>query len=71
MPKIKSRAYYSQLAKRRFSGVDSMRLLVDSSRVYLDAFAHVDSPRLSVDATSYIESESSGSNSSGNPFRIC
>ena len=65
MPKIKSRAYYSQLAKRRFSGVDSMRSHVDSPRVSLDAFAHVDSPRVSVDATSRIESESSGSNSSG------
>ena len=65
MPKIKSRAYYSQLAKRRFSGVDSMRSHVDSPQVSLDAFAHVDSPRVSLDATSRIESESSGSNSSG------
>ena len=61
MPKRKSLAYYSQLAKRRFSGVDSMH-------------SHVDSPRASVDATSCKESESSGCNSSGtysNPFRIC
>ena len=47
MPKRKSLAYYSQLAKRRFSGVDSMHSHVDSPRVSLDraldAFAHVDS----------------------------
>ena len=64
MPKRKSRAYYSQLAKRQFCGVDSMRSHVDSPRVSLDAFVHVGSPRVSVDATSSIESQSSGSNSS-------
>ena len=72
MPKRKSSAYYSQLAKRRFSSVDSMRSHVDSPRVSLDALAHVDSPRVSVDTASRIES--STSNSSGtysNPFRIC
>ena len=45
MPKRKSLAYYSQLAKRRFSGVDSMHSHVDSPQVSLDraldAFAHV------------------------------
>ena len=56
MPKIKSRAYYSQLAKRRFSGVDSMRSHVDSLRVSLDAFAHVDSPRVSLDALAHVDS---------------
>ena len=80
MPKRKSLAiaYYSQLTKRRFSGVDSMHSHVDSPWVSLDraldAFAHVDSLRVSVDATSRKESESSGCNSSGtysNPFRIC
>ena len=74
MPKRKSLVYYSQLAKRRFSGVDSMRSHVDSPWVSLDAFAHVDSPWVSVDATSRKEFESSGRNSSGtysNPFRIC
>ena len=47
MPKRKSLAYYSQLPKRRFSGVDSMHSHVDSPRVSLDrgAFAHVDSLR--------------------------
>ena len=72
MLKRKSSAYYSQLAKRRFSSVDSMRSHVDSPRVSLDALAHVDSPRVSVDTASRIES--STSNSSGtysNPFRIC
>ena len=77
MPKRKSLAiaYYSQLTKRRFSGVNSMHSHVDSPWVSLDraldAFAHVDSLRVSVDATSR---ESSGCNSSGtysNPFRIC
>ena len=78
VPKRKSLAYYSQLPKRRFSGVDSMHSHVDSPRVSLDraldAFAHVDSLRVSVDATSRKEAESSGCNSSGtysNPFRIC
>ena len=45
----KNLAYYSQLPKRRFSGVDSMHSHVDSPRVSLDraldAFAHVDSLR--------------------------
>ena len=67
MPKRKSLAYYSQLAKRRFSGVDSMHSHVDSPRVSLDqtldAFAHVDSLRVSLDATSRKESEPSGCNS--------
>ena len=74
MQKIKSHIYYSQLAKQRFSGVDSICSHVDSLQVSLDAFAHVDFPRVSVDATLHIESEPSGSNSSGmysNPFRIC
>ena len=52
MPKRKSLAYYSQLAKRRFSGVDSMHSHVDSPRASLDAFAHVDSLQVSLDATS-------------------
>ena len=78
MPKRKSLAYYSQVAKRRFSGVDSMHSHVDSPRVSLDraldAFAHVDSLQVSLDATSRKESEPSGCNSSGtysNLFRIC
>ena len=78
MPKRKSLAYYSQLTKRRFSGVDSMHSHVDSPRVSLDraldAFAHVDSLRVSLDATSRKESQPSGCNSSGtysNPFRTC
>ena len=78
MPKRKSLAYYSQLAKRQFSGVDSMHSHVDSPRVSLDraldTFAQVDSLRVSLDATSRKESEPSGCNSSGtysNPFRIC
>ena len=79
MPKRKSLVYYLQLAKRRFSGVDSMYSHVDSLRVSLDraldAFIHVDSLRVSsLDATSRKESEPSGCNSSGtysNPFRIC
>ena len=57
MPKRKSLAYYSQLPKRRFSGVDSMHSHVDSPRVSLDrdldAFAHVDSLRVSVNATQF------------------
>ena len=50
MPKRRTSAFYSQLAKRRFASVDSMH-------------SHVDSPRVSVDTS--LSMESSGSNSSG------
>lgn len=63
MPKRKSSAYYSQLAKRRFANADSTRSHGDSPRVLLSANSYVDSPQVSVDTTSRMES--SGSNSSG------
>ena len=74
MPKRRGSAYYSELAKRRFTKVDSVRSHVESPRVSLDAIAHVDcSLRVSVDATSRMGSvvdttsriESSGDISSG------
>ena len=63
MPKRRTSAYYSQLAKRRFTSVDSTRSHVDFPQVSLDTDARVDSPRVSVDTSSRMES--SGSNSSG------
>ena len=63
MPKSRTSAYYSQLAKRRFTSVDSTRSHVDSPQVSLDTDAHVDSPQVSVDTSS--RKESSGSNFSG------
>ena len=74
MPKRKSSAYYLQIAKRRFSSVDSMHSHVGSPRVSLDTLTHVDSPCTSVYIDTASRIESSTSNSSGtysNPFRIC
>ena len=45
-------AYYSQLAKRQFTSVNSTRLHVDSPQVSLDTDVCVDSPRVSVDTSS-------------------
>ena len=63
MPKRRTSAYYSQLAKQRFTSVNSTRSHMDSPQVSLDTDARVDSPRVSVDTSSLMES--SGSNSSG------
>ena len=52
MPKRKSKNYYSELAKRRFTNANSGI----STRVSLDTTSHVDSTRVSVDTTSHVDS---------------
>ena len=44
MPKRKTNAFYSQLAKQRFASINSTHSHVDSLQVSLDANAHLDSP---------------------------
>ena len=56
MPKRKNSAFYSQLAKRRFTDVSTQvsvdtNSYVDSSQVFVNTDSHMDSPRVSVDAT--------------------